>query len=249
MKPEIPIIIPSVFLLFPQIRCAVSTRLGGVSPDPLSMSLSFNIGDARENVIRNRELFFSQLEIEPSLVIYPRQIHSCRVESVTVPGPVGECDALITDRPNLALAVTIADCTPILLFDPERMVIAAIHAGWRGTAQGIVERAVQQMIEKYSCSPSSFKAYIGPSAGPCCYEVGEDVASQFQAIFIQRRGERIVLDLKSANQFQLLRQGLSQTNIEIAPHCTICNAQLFHSYRRDREKSGRMMASIVMKQP
>jgi polyphenol oxidase len=142
--------------------------------------------------------------------------------------------------------ITVADCLPVVLFDPKAAVLGHVHAGWRGSASGIVRKAVTMMQSEFGASPDAMTAYLGPSAGVCCYEVGREVADAFLLEQLEVRNGRTYLNLKKANLDQLLECGLRPENIEISALCTICSPQLFHSYRRDREKSGRMMAVVSM---
>lgn len=238
---------PSIFNAFPEIIAAVSTREGGVSPAPLGMNLSLFVGDDPENVRRNREIFFGSLGMQVSDLAFAGQVHSARVSRVNGSGTYKDCDALMTNVRGRFLCISVADCVPILLYDPMSHTAAAVHAGWRGTAAGIVGAAIRRMEAEYGASPGAMSAYIGPSAGVCCYEVGDDVASRFDKAFVTRVNGKAFLDLKSENRRQLTGSGINPDRIEVSPHCTISEGRLFHSYRREREKSGRMMAVIGVK--
>jgi len=233
---------PSVFP--PEITAAFSTRNGGVSPPPLGLNLSFKVGDDPSNVRKNREIFFGALGISIVRLAIPGQVHGTAVRRVDVPGEYTETDALITSQSGVFLCVSVADCVPVLLFDPSRGAIGAVHAGWRGTASGITIAAVRAMQSEFGSQPSGLLASIGPSASDCCYRVGEDVASRFSPSFVRREKGESFVDLKRANRSQLLEAGLRQENVELSPHCTISDASLFHSFRRDGARSGRMMAVI-----
>lgn len=238
------IITPDIFAPARIVRCGMSTRGGGVSPPPMGMNLSFRVGDEKVNVIKNRELFLGALSIHPDRLAIPGQIHSATVRHASLPGEYPECDALVTEVAGVYLSVTVADCVPILLVDPPRHVAAAIHAGWRGTAARILERSLSVLVEQYGSSPRDILAYIGPCAGSCCYAVGQEVATQFEDRFISRVDGKWMLDLKESNHTQLLDAGLPPSNIEVSPFCTISEAGLFHSFRREGARSGRMMAVI-----
>ena len=226
------------------VRFAMSTRVGGVSPEPLGMNLSFRVGDEPENVVENRKLFFGSLGFTESGSAIPHQCHSNTIQTISRPGEFDACDGLVTQIVGLPLVVTVADCLPVVLFDPKNVVLGLVHAGWRGTAQGIVAKAVLLMVTQCGADVGGMIAYLGPSAGVCCYEVGREVAEVFSLDLVEQRDDRLYLNLKEANCDQLLSTGLSKENIEISPYCTICTPQLFHSYRRDRNKSGRMMAAV-----
>jgi YfiH family protein len=174
------------------------------------------------------------------------------------PGRRPRGDALATDKPGLLLAIRTADCLPILIADTEHRVVAAVHAGWRGTSLGILARVVHGLGERYGSRPSELVAVLGPCIGPACYEVGEDVRVEFRragrgdAAFMPRAGGRdragardvagdgkYLLDLRAANRSQLSDAGLKPDAVEDIPLCTHCDARLL-SYRRDRDTSARL---------
>jgi YfiH family protein len=163
---------------------------------------------------------------------------------VTAPGEYPESDALISSERGLFLCISVADCVPILLFDPLHNAIGAVHAGWRGTASGIVMAAVEAMHAEFGTLPAGLIASIGPSASLCCYKVGADVALRIPSSFVREEHGESFVDLKGANRGQLLNAGLRPGNVELSPYCTISDSTLFHSYRRDGAKSGRMMGVI-----
>jgi YfiH family protein len=239
-----PILQAETFRTHDSVFLAMSTRQGGVSPEPYGMNLSFRVGDTEENVKRNRELFFGRLGIGIDELAIPQQVHSAVVQAVDRPGMYGQCDALVSNRHRVFLCVSVADCVPIFLFEKSQSVVAAIHAGWRGTLQRIVERTVELMVHQYACNPSDMIAYIGPSARSCCYEVGKEVADRFAVDYIRKTRDKFFLDLKDANLNQLIQSGVPVSSIEISEFCTICEPALFHSYRRDGQKSGRMLGVI-----
>lgn len=222
----------------------MSTRQGGTSPEPLGMNLSFRVGDDRNRVEENRRRFFGALGFDLQHLAIPFQCHSSHIQSVNLPGEYESCDGLVTTAQNVPLVITVADCLPIVLFDPKAAVLGHVHAGWRGSASVIVRKAVTMMKNEFGASPEVMVAYLGPSAGVCCYEVGREVAEAFSPDHLDVRNNRTYLNLKKANMDQLLACGLRSENIEISDSCTICTPELFHSYRRDRDRSGRMMAVV-----
>jgi polyphenol oxidase len=239
-----PVIIHSeLFDRESSLQFGMSTRIGGVSPEPLGMNLSFNVGDDEQNVRTNRALFFDALDIPLNELALQGQVHSTTVKIVEAPGMFPECDALITHAHRVFLCVSIADCVPVFVFDKKNRVVAGIHAGWRGTAGKIVGKTLEILQREFSCNPVDLLAYIGPAASACCYSVGEEVASQFDGAFVHCNDGRQFVDLKSANRAQLLAYGVGHDAIEISPLCTITEPTL-HSYRRDKERSGRMMGVI-----
>lgn len=245
MQPS-PVISSQLLARYPAVRFAFSTRKGGVSPEPLGMNLSFRVGDDNRNVEENRRLFFSRLGIAPEEVAFPMQCHSNHAVLVSGAGSFEACDALLTKTRRVPLAVSVADCLPVFLFDPNHDAIAAIHAGWRGTAASITSEVVRRMMREWGSDPSDLVAYLGPCADVCCYEIRTDVSDLFEADLVEQRGEKQFLNLKKANVRQLTMSGLNEDNIEVCRSCTICQPDLFHSFRREQERSGRMMGVIVL---
>ncbi len=179
-----------------------------------------------------------------------KQVHSTITADASCWSPDLEGDALISSAPGVAVAVKTADCVPILLADPVRKVVAAVHAGWRGTVEGIAEHAVRELARRYDCEPRHLLAALGPSIGPCCFEVGPEVAPLFQKLFPERRDlDRTTrVDLRKANLRILARAGVPPARIdgENAP-CTFCGGSEFHSWRRDRLADSRMFSAITLR--
>jgi len=162
-----------------------------------------------------------------------KQIHSATVVAAGGRcGVLGEGDALLEDRPGAVIAVRTADCMPILLVDERHRAVAAVHAGWRGTVARIVKSAVDAMHARFDTAPADLRAAIGPGIGECCYEVGPEVAAQFG---YQGRAH---ISLSDANRAQLLEAGVTPRRIYASNLCTMCLADEFHSFRRDREAAG-----------
>jgi polyphenol oxidase len=167
-----------------------------------------------------------------------KQIHSSivlDVESIEKEG-----DALLSDLAGVRVGVRTADCVPILLVDPSIPVVAAIHAGWRGSAENIVGAAVTEMAARWKTRPENVRAAIGPSIGVCCYEVGPEVANRFERWIPLTKNRH--LDLPAVNEIQLRAAGIA--NIWKSGECTLCMADRFFSFRRDREHAGRMVSFI-----
>lgn len=176
-----------------------------------------------------------------------RQIHSNQVVKVSENGPLAEeGDALITDIPGIFLSIRTADCLPILLADTRRHVVAAAHAGWRGTVSRIVSETVLAMNREFGAEPGDLTAVIGPGIAACCFEVGPEVARQFQSLFPERDDleERCGIDLTEANRGLLLEAGVKAERIYTSGLCTASSRRLFHSFRRDKETAGRMLSMI-----
>ena len=169
------------------------------------------------------------------------QVHSaCVVTNHGRPARGESGDALIENTPGIAIGVKTADCVPILLADPAHRVIAAVHAGWRGTAASIVQATIRAMGREFGTRPEDVHAAIGPSIGGCCFEVGPEVAREFGVIATGR----VHLDLRGMNAKQLESAGLLSANISVAEECTKCRPAEYHSYRRDKEAAGRMISWI-----
>ncbi|HSE60178.1 MAG TPA: peptidoglycan editing factor PgeF [Nitrospiraceae bacterium] len=187
-----------------------------------------------------------------------RQVHGTDVLVVGEQVPSRELleqgwDALITDEPGICLTIKTADCVPVLLFDPVRRVIAAIHAGWRGTLAQIVPKTIGAMRERYGSRVDAMKAAIGPSAASCCYEVDEPVLSRLREVFpawslvLREVGDnRAKLDLRQVIRRQAEEAGVRAESISAADHCTICEPDLFYSYRREGSVRGTMISGIAL---
>lgn len=224
---------------------AVSLKVDG-RPHRFSMKLN---GTTHAVEADNRREFFGALGFRESSVAAAAQVHGNKIEIVDGPGLSPETDALVTGKIGLLLAISVADCVPILMFDKKTKTAAAVHAGWRGTVKSIASTAVEFLEHEYGSKPEDMLAFVGPSAGVCCYEVGEEVAANFAEEFIEpgKTPGKYKLDLKAANAEQLTDRGIPRGNIEVSEYCTICNYD-FHSFRRDGESSGRMLAVIGIRQ-
>jgi YfiH family protein len=186
-----------------------------------------------------------------------RQVHGAVVRVVRadeLDQPPPDADAAVTRDPGTAVAVVAADCVPVLLADPVTGAVAAVHAGWRGTAANIVGATVATLVREWDVAPASLVAAIGPSIGPCCYGVGPELRTAFEqaghdgdlvARWFSAEGERLVLDLWAANRDLLARAGLAAANIHEAGLCTQTHRDVFESFRADGERAGRMAAIIV----
>lgn len=219
-----------------------STRTGGVSPAPFS---SLNLGgtdDLPENINENRRRALADLNISMDQVSYLNQIHSNSVCKALVGKQTG--DALVTNQPNLAIAIGAADCYPVLFYDEKNKVIGAAHCGWKGTLARIVKNAIEEMV-KLDAEKQHIKIAIGQGICADNYEVSEDVIQQFkEQHFPETCWDNKQLDLLKANQFVALESGILKENIWSMNRCT--TEQDFFSYRRDQGKTGRMWAVIML---
>jgi YfiH family protein len=237
-------IIPEVFAPFPEVRAGISTRLVGVTFSNNNEGRKSEQAPGQLDINREHRLLLSGLQIDMQQLALPHQCHSNKVQRAGSPGSYESCDSLITNKKNLALAIRVADCVPVLLFDTEKKAVAAIHAGWRGSSTEIAKNTLRAMRAEFQTDPKDVLAFIGPAAGVCCYEVGDDVAGLFEDGVLVHREGKIFLDLKKENKNQLLQCGVQQKNIEVNEYCTIKERALFYSYRRDGRGAGRMLAVI-----
>lgn len=173
---------------------------------------------------------------------FVKQVHGAEVLVVEASGLAGDADGLITNRPGLSLAIKTADCLPILMADLDHRVVAAIHAGWRGTADRIAQAAVSKMKQIFETKPTDLLVALGPCIGKCCFEVGPEVARQFSAYdpVLGHAKSKCHLDLRFINGMQLEQLGVLPSRILYSELCTYCNGKDFWSYRREGETAGRM---------
>lgn len=233
--------------MYPELVFGFSTKKGGVSPEPLGLNLSISVNDDPENVRRNRKIFFSELGIKEDQVTFQKQIHSSVINYTDKPEHFDGCDAIYTDKKNVFLAVSVADCIPVFLYAPDKKVIAGIHSGWKGTQAKIVTKTIKELVSKFHINLSELTAYIGPGISQDYYEVGEEVGKLFDEKIKYRKNGKYYLDLKKDNYDQLLSSGLNKKNIEVSELCTFKEKDLLHSYRRDGSRSGRMFGIIGMR--
>jgi hypothetical protein len=196
--------------------------------------------------------------LDAAPISWARQVHGVDAATLSTSLPAasafcaGEYDALVTDQPGAAIVVQTADCVPILLSGPAAAgeaagVVGAAHAGWRGSARNVAGAAVAA-LRRLGASPSSLAAWIGPSIGPCCYEVGGEVAAQFAGDFVRAGcggAGKYRLDLRAVNVAQLTAAGVQRSSIAVHPACTLCGGAKFASWRRDGANAGRMIALIA----
>lgn len=233
------------------IHC-FSTRYGGVSEGQFStLNLGTSRGDSLENVVKNYRILGAAVGFTPEEVVHTWQEHTDIILRVGK-ADCGKglfrnqpevCDGLITDEPGVALVCFAADCTPVLLFDPVKNVAAAVHAGWRGTANGIVRKAVEKMAREFGSNPADIGAAIGPSISQCCFETDIDVPQAMLRAFgdeanafIEKRGEKYFVDNKGLNKLWLTRAGV--TKIDVSPACTMCQPDRFWSHRYTKGHRG-----------
>lgn len=237
---------PEIFRSYP-VTAAQSTRHGGVSSAPFdSLNMGFSTTDVPENILKNRSLFYNALTIPEKNIVLSKQTHGKEILVANVPGRHEGFDAIITDTNGLYAIISVADCTPVLVYDKKNNACAAIHAGWRGTEQQIVLHTLEKMKNEFGTKGENCLAFIGACIGYRHFEVGEEVAEKFsdQHKRFDNENKKHFVDLKSANQFQLLASGMKKENIEISSYCTIADNDKFFSYRKEKGLTGRMIAVI-----
>lgn len=221
-------------------RAVVSCRTGGVSGFPFgSLNLGYSAGDSASLVAENEKRFAAAVGM-PGPAAKARLEHGVASRVVEAPGVYTFYDALLTSTPGLPLWITVADCLPVFLAAGPWLGIA--HAGWRGTAGGIAANLAREIGARGGGGPAGVRAWIGPGVGPCCYEVGPDVAAQFPAAAVEAAGTSLRLDLRDAVRRSLVAAGVPADAIAVADACTSCLPERFFSYRRDGARSGRMAA-------
>ncbi|WP_052670484.1 peptidoglycan editing factor PgeF [Draconibacterium sediminis] len=206
------------------------------------------------NVPENKAKLAEALALEVGQMVYPDQTHSSCVAAIqeAPDAVISETDALVTNQVGLCLCVQTADCVPVLLFDPEAKVIAAVHAGWRGTVGGIAEKAISKMTN-YGASAKNIVAAIGPSISPEIYEVGDEVVAAARKSIpnaettLHKNGTgKFHFNLWEANRQLLLKNGVPAQNIEVLGACSFSEAEKYYSARRDGVDTGRMVSGIMI---
>ena len=196
-----------------------------------------------------RDEFLRQLGLTIDQLAYSHQVHGNKVLVAGKPLSAEGYDAIITSAKGVYVCVTIADCTPVLIYDTKNKAVAAIHAGWRGTVAMIVSETLHTMQKQYGTKGEDCVAFIGACIGSKNFEVGDEVAEQFSddEKTYNTDKKKYYVDLKLANKKQLMNFGVKESNIEISEHCTITDNDKFYSYRYEKGKTGRMLALIGMK--
>ncbi len=240
---------------FPELRHAITGRHGGVSTGPYAtLNITKGSGDDPALAEENLQRVCRALGVRRADLVSPNQRHTANVYRAghadrgrVVPG----YDVLITDEPEVPLLLRYADCVPVLIYDPAHHALALVHSGWRGTVQGATRAAVAALQANYGSRPGGLVAAIGPSIGPCCYEVGDDVVAEVRAAFarpaelLRANGRRPHFDLWAANACWLAEAGVQQ--VELAGICTACHTDEFFSYRAGRGKTGHFGALMELR--
>jgi YfiH family protein len=240
----------SIFQQFPHLICAFSTRYGGESTGIYAaQNMGLNTGDDRQIVTNNRRRFFETVSIPEKQIAFNDQIHSSNVHIAIQPGIYRESDGLMTREKNLFLAVQTADCFPVFLFSSRDQMAAVIHAGWRGTKAGIVATTCDNILSAFHIQPENLYVAIGPGIQKECFEVGLDVSQYYpdQFLSVHTDPEKRYLDLAGFIKRTLIEHGIPDRQIEDRGICTVCDRDRFYSFRRDKQKSGRMIGIIGMR--
>jgi len=225
---------------------ATSWRSGGVSEVPYaSLNVGLRVGDTPAAVVENRRRFLMSWGAVPDSLVVPGQVHGVAVGVVTPDErEFPDTDALITTSNEIALGVIVADCVPIYFWDPVRGTIGIAHSGWRGTAARIASRTLLSMCREFGSRAHDCRAILGPSIGPCCYEVSQELADGFRASFGDEVADGRHLDLWRAIRNDLIAAGMRSDRIVVSGLCTHCRRELFYSHRRDGPRTGRHLAAI-----
>lgn len=245
----IPLVFSPLLLEIPVLTHAFTTRLGGKSKPPLD---SFNLGRhladplIKEDAVLNRTLLCQAMAVDVNKLVVPGQIHSTNITWVSKKESYANFDGLATLVPKMPLMLHYADCVPIILFERKLKAVSVLHAGWRGTADGIATKAVAFLMESLDAKPENMVAAIGPAIGSCCYPTGKDVAQRLLQL-VKNQDDLLIWqdgiphpDLKAINAWQLLQLGVNQ--VDVSSFCTACHPKLFYSHRQSNGNTGRQGA-------
>jgi len=244
------------------VKHAISTRGGGFSSGNYnSLNLSFQVGDEHNNVMKNHQSLSHTLGFDLSSLVTCQQIHQDSIALVDksylkkdyfLPNnSIPETDALITDVPGITLMTRYADCSPLLFYDPKTRTVAIAHAGWKGTLEHIGQKTVEVLVNYYHCQPQHILTAIGPSIGPCCYQISNTMADyalkklpRAQEYIRESLDDGLYFDLRQANKKQLKTAGIKDEHLYCTELCTSCAIDLFFSYRKEKGVTGRFGALI-----
>jgi len=241
------IINPYIFKRFPEITFGFNTKVGLKRKKPYYFNMSSSVGDNPQIITENREKFLNELEVNSESVAYQKQVHGDKISFVNSGGVCGESDAMITDKNNIGLAISSADCCVVFIYDPVNKVIAGVHSGWRGTSKAILEKVLQTLSNEFDSAPGDLICYLSPSITEKNYEVGVEVAEQFDLNYLKQINGKYLLDIPKINEDILLNYGVNPHNIQVSNLCSYEYSSILHSYRRDGKKSGRALGIIAMR--
>ena len=241
------IINPYIFKQFPEITFGFSTKVGLQRKKPYYFNMSYSVGDESDKVKENRTAFFKQLGLDTESVAYQKQVHSDYISIVEVGGECGKSDAMITTKNNIGLAISTADCCAVFIYDPVKKILAGVHSGWRGTSKEILLKVLQTLSNEFDSAPGDLICYLSPSISATNYEVGVEVAEQFDLNYLKQKNGKYLLDIPKINEEILLNYGVIPQNIQVSNLCSYEYSSILHSYRRDGKKSGRALGVIAMR--
>jgi len=226
-----------------RVPAVVTTRKGGFGRGPFeSLNLSTKVNDDSQVVERNRTLLARTLGLDEQQRASPSQVHGSIVLRALSPGNYSEADGLVTDSSKIWLSVNVADCVPVIVFDAELTAVGLAHAGRNGTVLGITANLINVFKSTFGIAPSDLFVALGPSIGPCCYELDRRTASELPCGCLVERDGRMFFDLWKANTLQAVGSGVAERNILQPPACTSCKSELFFSHRAHRGVTGRQAA-------
>jgi polyphenol oxidase len=243
----------------PEVVHGVTTRTSSL---PLHGNMSYMAGDAPDLVRQNRVLWAAAIGYDPDRLVLGRQVHETRIVQVdgrdagrgadSVETSIKRVDGLMTNTPDLPIGVMAADCVPILLYDPDRSAVAAIHAGWRGTVDGIAAESVRAMKAHFGSAPEKLRACLGPSICQTCYEVGSEVVERWASTTsaegcsaMRESADGYYFDLRQANHYLLVTTGVAPDAIEVSDICTRCSNGTMFSRRGLGPRTG-LFTSVIM---
>jgi len=247
------------------VKHGFSSRIGGVSTGQCrSLNLSYKRDDSPANVRENFKRLCKALDIQPEQMVLSDQVHKDRIMAVDGrhrgmgiirQSEIHEVDGLVTNIPGIALVTYYADCVPLFFLDPAHKAIGLSHSGWRGTIAKIGQKTLKTMHSLYGTKADDCLVGIGPSIGPCCFEVDSPVAEEFVHAWPEFQGKivkycsngKFTVDLWEANRIQLIELGVPESNITAASLCTACNTDMFFSHRKEKGKTGSMAAVLMLK--
>ena len=242
-----------------------STRWGGISqPGYASLNLGLHVNDDESSVLENRKRYLAAFGIDLDKVVCGQQVHGNQVRKVGrshrsrgafhLVDAIPDCDAMITNIPEVYLLSFYADCVPLFYYDPANRAIGTAHCGWKGTLGGIATQTLAAMQSEFGTSPDTVQIFIGPGIGPCCFEIKVDLASQVDEnladlhdIITPIEGDVYKWDLPDTNRQLLVKEGVNPAHITMCELCTSCRTDLFYSYRKENGETGRMGALIGLR--
>ena len=231
---------------FSNITSAFTTKKSG--------NLAFHVGDVADNVVKNHKLLANDLKYNYKTLVHMKQIHSNRVHKLSPEDDFFNpptCDALITNEINRPLMVMVADCSPLLFYDPKKEVIAVAHAGRAGAFSNIVKNTIESFTNEYDSNPMDIFVSIGASIQKCCYEVGQEIYEEAQMLGLENaieiRNKKYYLDISKILQQQLTQANIQKQNIEFSSECSACSCNTLYSYRAEKE-TGRFAGLIYLKE-